>query len=74
MMPIAVHKNGVRMTNGHYSVICHFLPLPGIDTQLVLMHFDLRVEVATMDTKEGFVHNSKQEQLIATGVVASQQI
>lgn len=51
-----------------------FLALPGIDAQLVLLLFDLRVEVATMYTKEGFVHNSKQEQLVATAVVASQQI
>ena len=51
-----------------------FLALPGIDTQSSLVQFDLRVEVATMYKKEGFVHNSKQEQLVATAVVASQQI
>jgi hypothetical protein len=38
------------------------------------MQFDIRVEVATMYKKEGVVHNSKQEQLVATAVVASQQI
>ncbi len=44
------------------------------ETQLFLMQFDIRVEVATMYKKEGVVHNSKQEQLVATAVVASQQI
>jgi len=47
---------------------------PIIEKYLFLMQFDLRVEVATMYKKEGFVHNRKQEQLVATAVVASQQI
>ncbi len=37
------------------------------------MQFDIRMEVATM-YKKGLVLNSKQEQLVATAVVASQQI
>ena len=41
-------------------------------TQLFLMQFDIRMEVATM-CKTGLVHNSKQEQLVASAV-ASQQI
>ena len=45
-----------------------------IEAQLISMQFDLRVEVATTYKKEGFVHNSKQEQLVAAAVVASQQI
>ena len=36
------------------------------------MQFDIRMEVATM-YKTGLVHNSKQEQLVASAV-ASQQI
>ena len=62
--------------NGHWALQClmSFFALPGIDTRLVLMQFDLRVEVATMYKTEGFVHNSEQEQLVATAVVASQQI
>ena len=38
------------------------------------MQFDIRMQVATMHKREGFVHNKKQEQLVATAVVASQQI
>ena len=38
------------------------------------MQFDIRVEVATMYKKKGFGHNRKQEQLVATTVIASQQI
>ena len=38
------------------------------------MQFDIRVEVATMYKKEGFGHNRKQEQLIATTVIASRKI
>ncbi len=37
------------------------LCLQTTETQLFLMQWDIKVEVATVYKKESFVHNSKQE-------------
>jgi len=40
---------------------CPMLCLQTTETQLFLMQWDIKVEVATVYKKESFVHNSKQE-------------
>ena len=62
----------VSFNLAHCSVSYFFLGGQTTETQLFLMQFDIRMEVATM-YKKGLVLNSKQEQLVATAV-ASQQI
>ncbi len=61
----------VSFNLAHCSVSYFFLGGQTTETQLFLMQFDIRMEVATM-YKKNLVHNSKQKQRVVTAVASHQ--